>query len=133
MQKHKDSAVVQEKACGTLINLSLNSDSIRHRIAVANGIAWMHNHDTNSLIQEYACRALHNLSLLDATREHIVARNGIARFVRAVELHKDSNRVQEKACEAHKIFLRCRKLGAQTLPVELPLALKHKQLVHAAF
>lgn len=62
IKKYVNNAIIQEKACAALWNLSVNNDTNRISIANAGGIvsliAAMNSHVNNTEIQEKACGTL---------------------------------------------------------------------------
>jgi dihydroorotate dehydrogenase len=87
MAAHKTSAIVQEKACRALGNLSAQPAN-RDAVSAAGGIealaTAMDTHQARALLQEYACAALHNLAINASLRGRIKAAGGVELAKRAV-------------------------------------------------
>jgi deoxyribose-phosphate aldolase len=88
MTAHKTSTIVQEMACGALVNLAANNDNNDVAISAAGGIEALataiKTHQASALVQKNACLALHNLACNASLRERIKAAGGVELAQRAV-------------------------------------------------
>ncbi len=101
MERHVESAEVQEAACRVVRELSEDYDN-RVTMVREGGLRLiftaMNRHLGNAGVQEQGCGALKKLSLKAGNRVAIVEQGGLRRIFSAMDRHVDHAGVQEQGC-----------------------------------
>ena len=109
MTRHADAAHLQEAACSTLRNFTLdvgNRAQFSGPEVIGQLLTTMQTHEQVAQVQAQACGALCNLAIANTPMQGMIVANGaIDRVLGAMKTHLESHGVQEEACKLLRILV----------------------------